>query len=983
MRKFICVVVLGIFALVSVWLIAAADGVQPPPATYRIHVQVQGQGTLTVDKASITGKQTFPSGTEMYVYYSSEDTPLVWTANAEDGWRFDHWTLGAVGSTTTSTNNPESLTLANASELEVICVFKENISYTVALSAEPTVGGTVDGDGSYLEGSSATIIANPSNGYKFVNWTEGGTQISTQKSYTFTVTKNRNLVAHFVQASYTLTINIADNGQGTTDPAVGTYSYPAGTTVPLEAIESTVGWHFNHWDGDLSGTTNPTTITMDSDKTVTAVFMQGPTYVLTMAVQPSGAGTTVPAIGQNTYSEGTVVNVSATASAGYQFDHWQGALTGTAASGSVTMTSNKTLTAVFTSAATPRYTLTMIVNGQGTTDPSSGTHTYNQGTQVSIQATPAAGWSFDHWSGAVADQGSSSTTVTMDGDKTVTAYFNQQGTNEKIDDNVESGPDSWIADPLWHITDTKSHSPRHSWWFGDERTGTYASGTYSTQSVQSRTPGAIKPMAATGRVYGSLTSAPLSLSGYGRQARVSFWYWRSVESYLDGSYDRTYVQVQFGGGWQTIWSRDSKDPSRKTWEEVGLLVDVPSGATQMQVRFVFDSVDGLHNDYAGWFVDDIKVGPLEQGTVVVVPPLPDGTVGDPYGPVQFSARGGVAPYTWSSTGEVPGLSFDERTGTIAGTPTTAGDYSLTIVATDAAGSTGTATCTIHISATTTSCTLLTEDFTDPTGWTMTSLWHTASGLGCLTYASLVGDYAYFGKASGCSYDTGAAVKGELHSPAVDIPGDVQNVVIEFDQFRYVESYSQAYDKTWLEVSFDNASWETVWYRDASQMSPEASHVQVVRAVPSGATHMWIRFRFDSVDSFYNDYPGWAIDNVEVLNGACVGSGTLPPPSPPVASMAQPTRRDQVSITSSPNPVTDVHTTTFTVRGANVEAMKIQIFDLSGALVYEEEAPGNQLQWHTDNTSGEYLANGVYLYRALVKASGRWITTSAQAVVILR
>ncbi len=145
--------------------------------------------------------------------------------------------------------------------------------------------------------------------------------------------------------------------------------------------------------------------------------------------------------------------------------------------------------------------------------------------------------------------------------------------------------------------------------------------------------------------------------------------------------------------------------------------------------------------------------------------------------------------------------------------------------------------------------------------------------------------------------------------------------------------------------------------------------------------MWIRFRFDSVDSYYNNYPGWAIDNVQILNGACVGSAATSAMAVNVPSA--PARRDQVSVSNWPNPVTDVHTTTFTVRGASVEVMKIQIFDLSGMLVYEEEVPGNQLQWHTDNSYGEYLANGVYLYRALVKVADAWITTGVQSLVILR
>jgi len=552
-----------------------------------------------------------------------------------------------------------------------------------------------------------------------------------------------------------------------------------------------------------------------------------------------------------------------------------------------------------------------------------------------------------------------------------------------LNDDVESGPDGWDADPLWHITDIKSHSPNHSWWFGDERTGNYSSSGHGTQSVKQRSAGDVNPMAAGARVYGVLTSAPISLLEYDRQARVGFWYWREVEEYDKGGYDKTIVQVKFGGSWCTVWALDSKTPSEKTWKEVRLLVDIPAGATQMQVRFIFDSVDGLNNAYAGWFVDDISVGPLEGGTVVVVPSLTDGTVGEQYGPVQLTAYGGVGPYVWSWTGGIPGLLLDQRAGTITGIPTTSDDYVVTISATDSSGSTGTATCTIHINEEGSSCTLLTEVFADPAEWSMTSLWHIASAIDCLPYASLMGNFAYFANSSGCSYKTGTAVSGELHSPAVNVPADVSNIVIEFDQYRHVEQHLDAYDKTHLDIRFNNSTWETLWYRDASDMSPEGSHVQVTKLVPAGANQIWIRFRFDSVDEFYNDYPGWAIDNVQILNAACVGSAPPPPPSSLSSALSTPAGRGQICISNWPNPVTDVHTTTFTVRGENVEAMKIQIFSLSGELMYEQQVAGNQLEWHTDNNCGEYLANGVYQYRALVKVGDQWVTTDIHSVVIVR
>ncbi len=68
-------------------------------------------------------------------------------------------------------------------------------------------------------------------------------------------------------------------------------------------------------------------------------------------------------------------------------------------------------------------------------------------------------------------------------------------------------------------------------------------------------------------------------------------------------------------------------------------------------------------------------------SILTVPtaPLVDGTVGLPYS-AQLSSSGGTPPLTWGVyTGSLPtGLSLQQSTGVIAGTPTTSGTYSFTV-----------------------------------------------------------------------------------------------------------------------------------------------------------------------------------------------------------------------------------------------------------------------------------------------------------------
>ena len=71
---------------------------------------------------------------------------------------------------------------------------------------------------------------------------------------------------------YTLEIKIEGEGDVGQDP-LPPYYQGDDTEVTLDANPDT-DWAFDHWEDALTGSTNPETITMDGDKTVTAVFTQ-------------------------------------------------------------------------------------------------------------------------------------------------------------------------------------------------------------------------------------------------------------------------------------------------------------------------------------------------------------------------------------------------------------------------------------------------------------------------------------------------------------------------------------------------------------------------------------------------------------------------------------------------------------------------------------------------------------------------------------
>jgi hypothetical protein len=68
----------------------------------------------------------------------------------------------------------------------------------VDTSISPANGGAAIGDGVYTNDTTATVVATPNVGYKFVNWTENDVVVSTSASYTFTNILNQSLVANFL-----------------------------------------------------------------------------------------------------------------------------------------------------------------------------------------------------------------------------------------------------------------------------------------------------------------------------------------------------------------------------------------------------------------------------------------------------------------------------------------------------------------------------------------------------------------------------------------------------------------------------------------------------------------------------------------------------------------------------------------------------------------------------------------------------------------
>ncbi|MFQ6116414.1 MAG: hypothetical protein ACE5NG_20335, partial [bacterium] len=142
---------------------------------------------------------------------------------------------------------------------------------------------------------------------------------------------------------YSLSVSVSPSGAGSVTPPGG--DFISGTDVILTAIPAP-GYAFDRWNGDASGTDNPTTIIMDSDKNITAHF-ESINYILSVSVDPSGAGVVTLAPPGGSYPSGTLVMLSAVPAIGYAFDRWSGDAPGTDNPITIAMDSHKNVIAHF------------------------------------------------------------------------------------------------------------------------------------------------------------------------------------------------------------------------------------------------------------------------------------------------------------------------------------------------------------------------------------------------------------------------------------------------------------------------------------------------------------------------------------------------------------------------------------------------------------------------------------------------------------
>jgi uncharacterized repeat protein (TIGR02543 family) len=171
---------------------------------------------------------------------------------------------------------------------------------------------------------------------------------STLASTSVALTGAATVTANFSINVHTLTVN-ATNGTVAKNPDQSSYIH--GTSVQLTATPLT-GYIFTGWSGNISGSTNPITISTDSNMTITATFAIN-TYSLSVNAGTGGSIST-PASSPATVNHGAITAITAVPQTGYTFAKWTRSSANatmadsTLASTSVALTGAATVTAIFT-----------------------------------------------------------------------------------------------------------------------------------------------------------------------------------------------------------------------------------------------------------------------------------------------------------------------------------------------------------------------------------------------------------------------------------------------------------------------------------------------------------------------------------------------------------------------------------------------------------------------------------------------------------
>jgi preprotein translocase subunit YajC len=445
---------LTIALILSVGLVGCGGEEVPEITKYNLTISSTEGGSVTAP-----GEGTF-------TYDEGEVVNLA--AEVDEGHQFVNWT-GDVADITNTGDATTTITMNG--NYTIIANFEETLPTQYSLTVASTTGGsvTLPGGGilTYNAGTVVNLVASADEGYHFVNWTGDVSTVANISAATTIITMNDNysITANFEEippGQFGLTVSSTAGGSVTV-PGEGTFAYNAGTVVNLVATPAS-GYRFVNWTGNVGTIANTnsasTTIIMNADYSIIANFEAIPPIQYNLTISTTTGGTvTTPGQGTFTYNAGTVVNLVATPTSGYQFVNWTGNV-GTvanvsAASTTIALNSNYSIAVNFAVIPPVQYSLTISsTTGGSVTTPGEGIFAYNAGTVVYLVATPASCYDFVNWTGnigTIANVNVASTTIIMNGNYSIGANLEEEQPVTFPDPNLEAAIREAIGKPMGDI----------------------------------------------------------------------------------------------------------------------------------------------------------------------------------------------------------------------------------------------------------------------------------------------------------------------------------------------------------------------------------------------------------------------------------------------------------------------------------------------------------------------------------------------------
>jgi len=356
--------------------------------------------------------------------YLKNDYVLI-TAIPQPGYTFSGWT-----GTVTSTTNPLIITVSKDEWLipvfTAVAAPPVTPSYTVQI--DTSAAGTTSVNpvqSTYAKDDYIKITAIPDPGFTFSGWT--GTVTSTSNPLLLTVSKNEWLIPVFtavaappVTPTYTVKIDTVIGGNATIFPEQTTYLY--GTNVKITANPEQ-GYSFSGWTGTMTSSQNPILVSVSANCWLIPQFTKIQTYSLSTDYSPVGGKVTSSSGTVTSFTYGQKCTLHAEPSAGYQFDGWEGDITGTGKDVYITFNKDYQVFAKFSKIPeTKTWTLDTTGSFNGTITRVPDKPVYFDGETVRLTANPSAGYMFKNWA-VPYDSRAQTFDVTMSANTTITSTF--------------------------------------------------------------------------------------------------------------------------------------------------------------------------------------------------------------------------------------------------------------------------------------------------------------------------------------------------------------------------------------------------------------------------------------------------------------------------------------------------------------------------------------------------------------------------------